>query len=228
MAEDDDWTRLKEIDSFMCPMSLCLMDDPVSTCDGQSYERAEIERWLASHDTSPATGLTLQSKHLVPNLGLKKAIEEFALDPLGKKLLQMTKYREDGQEPAFPGGGAGGGEKEEGQEGGEEEEEDGVAKENNGEENEAGVAAADDDEPVALELLIVGPTGVGKSSLLRRLRDGDFSDTMDSTIGLDYETKRFRIGGSQPCSVNIWDTSGQALFRDTLQTQCKVVPIPKP
>ena len=70
---DLDWTRLKECDSFMCPMSLCVMTDPVSTSDGQCYERAEIEKWLEINNTSPATGLPLANKELVPNLALKKA-----------------------------------------------------------------------------------------------------------------------------------------------------------
>ena len=185
----DDWTALKECDSFMCPMTLSVMEDPVSTADGQCYERAEIERWLEINDTSPATGLPLASKALVPNLGLKKAIEEFSQDPAGQKVLEELSLREDGQEPAFPGGDAGG-------EGG----------------------ADGEEEATNVELLIVGPSGVGKSSLLRRIRDGEFSDVMDSTIGLDYETKKVVVG-NKPCSVKIWDTSGQPLFRHTIQTQ---------
>ena len=32
------------------------MTDPVMTADGQTYERAEIERWFAAgHTTSPLT-----------------------------------------------------------------------------------------------------------------------------------------------------------------------------
>ncbi|KAG6542946.1 hypothetical protein Mapa_015638 [Marchantia paleacea] len=36
-----------------------VMQDPVITADGHSYERAAIERWLQTHDTSPITGEVL-------------------------------------------------------------------------------------------------------------------------------------------------------------------------
>lgn len=36
-----------------------LMEDPVITADGHSYERSAIETWLKSHDTSPKTGEVL-------------------------------------------------------------------------------------------------------------------------------------------------------------------------
>ncbi|KAL2634080.1 hypothetical protein R1flu_005559 [Riccia fluitans] len=36
-----------------------VMLDPVITADGHSYERAAIERWLQTHDTSPITGEVL-------------------------------------------------------------------------------------------------------------------------------------------------------------------------
>jgi hypothetical protein len=63
--------------AFICPISLSIMRDPVSTADGHSYERAIIESWLHYHDTSPLTGEVLPHKHLSPNFALLKAIEEW-------------------------------------------------------------------------------------------------------------------------------------------------------
>ena len=60
---------------FDCPMSLERMVDPVLAADGVTYERVQIERWLATHHTSPKTGMPLQHKHLTPNLALKALIE---------------------------------------------------------------------------------------------------------------------------------------------------------
>ena len=63
--------------SFFCPLTLDLMRDPVSTEDGQTFEREPIEQWLALHDTSPVTGARLGSTRLVPNLALRQAIEQW-------------------------------------------------------------------------------------------------------------------------------------------------------
>jgi len=53
------------------------MADPVSTPDGQSYERSAIEQWFNSgKDTSPATGSTLIHQNLVPNIALRNIIHE--------------------------------------------------------------------------------------------------------------------------------------------------------
>ena len=79
--ENDDWQRLKEVDSFMCPITQCLMVDPVSTCDGHTYERSAIEEWLSNNDSSPITGATLIDTKLIPNHTLKGAIAEFEEDP---------------------------------------------------------------------------------------------------------------------------------------------------
>jgi hypothetical protein len=45
--------------------------------DGHTYERSAIEQWLETHNTSPATGLELNSKQLVPCHRLRSLIREF-------------------------------------------------------------------------------------------------------------------------------------------------------
>ncbi|EKX33114.1 hypothetical protein GUITHDRAFT_81762, partial [Guillardia theta CCMP2712] len=63
--------------SFFCPISMVLMTDPVSCCDGNTYERSSIETWLQLHPSSPLTGACLPSKQLVPNFALRSAIQEW-------------------------------------------------------------------------------------------------------------------------------------------------------
>ena len=63
--------------SFFCPISQSPMRDPVTCADGHSYEKAEIERWLASHNTSPITGAVLASTTLTRNHALRNSIEEW-------------------------------------------------------------------------------------------------------------------------------------------------------
>ena len=61
---------------FLCPITQDVMVDPVSTEDGHTYERSAIARWLSKKKTSPLTGAALKTTALVPNIVLRKLIEE--------------------------------------------------------------------------------------------------------------------------------------------------------
>ena len=63
--------------SFLCPISLELMLDPVICADGQSYERDNIVAWLDENNTSPVTGLPFPSRALIPNYALRDAIDDW-------------------------------------------------------------------------------------------------------------------------------------------------------
>ncbi|KAJ1483748.1 hypothetical protein T484DRAFT_1602990, partial [Baffinella frigidus] len=51
---------------FTCRLSLFIMQDPVKTSDGETYDRLAIEFWLQEHDTNPITGAQLPDKRLRP------------------------------------------------------------------------------------------------------------------------------------------------------------------
>ena len=53
------------------------MIDPVFTCDGHTFERMQIEKWLTANETSPLTGMKLDSRTLVPNVALRNSIDEY-------------------------------------------------------------------------------------------------------------------------------------------------------
>ena len=75
---------LPDPDSLRCPITYCIMNDPVMTADGHTYEREAILRWLGGNNTSPRTGLPLESRTLRPNIALRNVIEEM---PHWKRLL---------------------------------------------------------------------------------------------------------------------------------------------
>ena len=58
----------------ICPITQEVMNDPVICADGHSYERASVEMWLLSHNTSPATNVPLAHTNLVPNHALRNLI----------------------------------------------------------------------------------------------------------------------------------------------------------
>ena len=60
---------------FYCPISHCLMLEPVMDREGNTYERTSIEQWLSEHNTSPITRNSLNKNHLVVNRALVSLIE---------------------------------------------------------------------------------------------------------------------------------------------------------
>lgn len=64
-------------DEWFCPISRELMTDPVIGPDGITYERAHIERWLATNSTSPMTREAMPSGSLIPNIALKHTIASY-------------------------------------------------------------------------------------------------------------------------------------------------------
>ena len=62
---------------LVCPLSHQLFDDPVTTALGYTYERNEIEKWFAKHDTDPVTNNRVNSKELVQNRGIVSAVAEY-------------------------------------------------------------------------------------------------------------------------------------------------------
>ncbi|NWY47521.1 RB18B protein, partial [Sylvia atricapilla] len=65
---------------------------------------------------------------------------------------------------------------------------------------------------LTLKLLMVGDSGVGKSSLLRRFTDGAFEPRLKPTVGIDFRVKRMVLQG-RAVQLAIWDTAGQERFR---------------
>ncbi|XP_072523674.1 ras-related protein Rab-18a [Salminus brasiliensis] len=63
-----------------------------------------------------------------------------------------------------------------------------------------------------LKILIIGESGVGKSSLLLRFTDDTFDPELGATIGVDFKVKTVAIDGNQT-KLAIWDTAGQERFR---------------
>lgn len=67
----------------------------------------------------------------------------------------------------------------------------------------------------SFKILLVGDTGVGKSSLLLRFA----SDTFDAqpTIGVDFKSKLMTLRDKR-LKLTIWDTAGQEKFRTLTST----------
>ena len=62
------------------------------------------------------------------------------------------------------------------------------------------------------KILLLGDSGVGKSSLLLRYTKNQFSADMRSTIGVEFGVKFIKIDNLQ-LKVQIWDTAGMERYR---------------
>uniref|UniRef100_A0A915LLN5 Ras-related protein Rab-35 n=1 Tax=Meloidogyne javanica TaxID=6303 RepID=A0A915LLN5_MELJA len=67
------------------------------------------------------------------------------------------------------------------------------------------------------KLLIIGDSGVGKSSLLLRFSDNTFSANYITTIGVDFKIRTITVKGYK-VKLQIWDTAGQERFRTITST----------
>ncbi|XP_039366666.1 ras-related protein ORAB-1-like [Mauremys mutica] len=62
------------------------------------------------------------------------------------------------------------------------------------------------------KLLLIGDSGVGKSCLLLRFADDNYTDSYISTIGVDFKIRTIELEG-KTIKLQIWDTAGQERFR---------------
>ena len=62
------------------------------------------------------------------------------------------------------------------------------------------------------KIIIVGDSGVGKSSLLLRYSEDSYNNKLISTIGVDFKIKTLQIN-NKAIKLQVWDTAGQERFR---------------
>ena len=71
---------------------------------------------------------------------------------------------------------------------------------------------------VLLKVILLGDSGVGKTSLMNRYQTGAFTGQYKATIGADFLSKDLTVtdpttGLPKPCTLQIWDTAGQERFQ---------------
>lgn len=67
------------------------------------------------------------------------------------------------------------------------------------------------------KLLLIGDSGVGKSSLLLRFADNSYTGNYITTIGVDFKIRTVTVD-NQRIKLQIWDTAGQERFRTITST----------
>jgi len=63
-------------------------------------------------------------------------------------------------------------------------------------------------EVINLNIIIIGNTNVGKTSIMDRHVNDKFNTAASATTGVDFARVRYFNEAGQRCSIKFWDTSG--------------------
>jgi small GTP-binding protein len=64
---------------------------------------------------------------------------------------------------------------------------------------------------VSRKVILIGDSGIGKTSLLKRFATGNFDQKVQTTIGVDFHVHNMQIDNLN-YKMHFWDTSGQEKF----------------
>jgi len=64
-----------------------------------------------------------------------------------------------------------------------------------------------------MKILVVGDSGVGKTSIVSRYFSGYFENNTIPTIGYDFTTKLYAKSSEKLCRLQVWDVAGQERYQ---------------
>lgn len=68
------------------------------------------------------------------------------------------------------------------------------------------------DQASSIKIVLLGDSGVGKTSIVARYVSGFTPDSITPTVGAAFFTKEVNVNG-KPVELLIWDTAGQEVYR---------------
>ena len=68
-------------------------------------------------------------------------------------------------------------------------------------------------EVESFKVVLVGESGVGKTSIITQFIDQTFQEDQQSTTGGTFSTKSVKCGNNKTLKFEIWDTAGQERYR---------------
>ena len=68
-----------------------------------------------------------------------------------------------------------------------------------------------------LKYIMIGDSGVGKSSILNTYMTNNFDKNINSTIGVEFYTKEFKMDDKK-FKIHLWDLAGQERFKSIIKS----------
>lgn len=59
-----------------------------------------------------------------------------------------------------------------------------------------------------VKIIVIGDSGVGKTSLLNQFCYGKFDKKINPTIGCDFISKTYQISAKEEIKMQLWDIAG--------------------
>ena len=90
---------LPPLQSFYCPITHEIMEEPVEIASGQTYERSAIEKWFAAGNSNcPTTKVELENLQIKLNLALRQSIQEWKERNIAISIAATKPKLESGEE----------------------------------------------------------------------------------------------------------------------------------
>jgi Ras-related protein Rab-22 len=71
----------------------------------------------------------------------------------------------------------------------------------------------DEDDYISCKIVLLGETGVGKTSIITRYIANSFSQVVMTSTGSSFFSKKIEINENKRVKLQIWDTAGQEKYR---------------
>ena len=70
-----------------------------------------------------------------------------------------------------------------------------------------------DNQIETFKIVLLGDSGVGKTSIISQFIDNNFQDDIQSSSGGTFNSKAFTYSDNKILKFDIWDTAGQERYR---------------
>ena len=71
----------------------------------------------------------------------------------------------------------------------------------------------EEDEYIPCKIVLLGETGVGKTSIINRYISNSFSHVVMTSTGSSFFSKKLDLNNNKKVKLQIWDTAGQEKYR---------------